>query len=77
MYSLKGVLSEKFKRKIVAVLFVAVLLAEVGELFVTYLDSRTHFEVPDHTPEENKKYPTLKKIKSDLQHISGQVKHIR
>ena len=68
MYSIKGVCSQKFKRKIVAIAFAAVLLAEFGEFFVPK-NGNAHFEIPEHVPEASSQTPVHKKEKPQVQHI--------
>ena len=68
MYSIKGVCSQKFKRKVVAIAFAAVLLAEFGEFFVPK-NGNAHLEVPDHLPEVEKQTVIPKKGEHQVHNI--------
>jgi len=68
MYWIKGIYNQRLKRKVVAIAFAIVLLAEFGEFFVPK-NGNAHFEVPDHLPEVEKQTAVHKKGEPQVHHI--------
>ena len=68
MYWIKGIYNQRLKRKVVAIAFAVVLLAEFGEFFVPKNGS-IHLEVPDHLPEVEKQTVKLKKGEHQVHNI--------
>ena len=69
MYSINGAYRERIRRKIIAISFTLILLAEFGEFFVPKNDHSTHeirIEISDHITSDGKNNPAPTKPKPSV-----------